>query len=240
MINEMVWEWILNTIRHASDNVYIDIIAVTMLFAILMCLFRYVLLKKRILFGIPDAIFVLSVADMVNSLPTIHKRIHQALSTVTGIILQSSDYLEAFAGTTGSDASTSREVASYLYYVQDREALLNTSPTMMYEHLFSALNKTRRLLFLQDVDGSCFMTVSFLFILSLLFLCFMCIVSLAGNGLKSLPVLFLQGVFFLYAVSWSRGAAVCAIVLWFAEAMIWEMFFAEKAEPKDQNTKENA
>ena len=126
-INDTVWKFLLDLLKPLSDNVAIDILAISILYMIVIMWIRIKRMKLHV-FNITDFIFVTSVGYMVERLPMIHKRIHLALTTVTKIISSSSIYSDAFTHVTNIPVSNTPKVARYLYFLNDHGKLQYTEP----------------------------------------------------------------------------------------------------------------
>ena len=73
-INDTVWKFLLDLLKPLSDNVAIDILAISILYMIVIMWIRIKRMKLHV-FNLTDFIFVTSVGYMVERLPMIHKRI---------------------------------------------------------------------------------------------------------------------------------------------------------------------
>lgn len=160
-INESMWSWIINLCSVITDNVPFAIFLTSFMAAAVCLAFRRKVLKTRRIFGLPEALYVLSVAQMVNRLPMVHERIHTALATTAGLILQSNTYMDTFSRISGVRNVASENIARYLYY-GDLSVFKNAEPSMLYEHLTDTLNETRRLLFFWQVHEKTWVPVLFI------------------------------------------------------------------------------
>ena len=162
-LNEAIWTQIFNFCSALTDNVSLAIFLTSFVAAVLCLAFRRKILKTKRLFGAPEALYILSVSHMVSRLPMVHERIHTALSTTAGIILQSDTYMAAFSQISGINNLTSKKIASYLYF-SDLSAFENAEPDMLYEHLIKTLNDTRDLLFFWQVHEKTWTPVLFILV----------------------------------------------------------------------------
>lgn len=160
-INESMWSRIIDLCSVLTDNVSFAIFLTSFLAAAVCLAFRRKVLKTRRVFGLPEALYVLSVAQMVHWLPMVHERIHTALATTAGIILQSDTYMDTFSRLSGVQYVTSENIVRYLYY-GDLSVFADAEPSMLYEHLTDTLNETRRLLFFWQVHEKTWIPVLFL------------------------------------------------------------------------------
>lgn len=228
-INDTVWKFLLDLLKPLSDNVAIDILAISVLYMIVIMWIRIKRMKLHV-FNITDFIFVTSVGYMVERLPMIHKRIHLALTTVTKIISSSSIYSDAFTHVTNIPVSNTSKVARYLYFLNDYGKLQYTEPMDLYRHLFRTLDKVRKIPLLGNVHEKCFgiLSAMFIFMIAMLVLLFM--INIAKCSIKAILWCFVQGIFLILLTRWSNGAAFCGIMIWFVEEVIY--YFAIELQKK--------
>lgn len=206
-INETAWSVIFDLCCVITDNVSFAIFMTSFLAAALCIALRRKILKTRRVFGLPETLYVLSVAQMVNRLPMVHERIHAALATTAGIILQSNTYMDTFSRISGIRDVTSENIARYLYY-GDLSAFKNAEPPMLYEHLTDTLNETRRLLIFWQVHEKTWVPVLFLMA-----------VLLALMLLKTKMKLWQSIVYYVFQlallvlVTWNNGAFYAAVLV---------------------------
>ena len=234
-INDTVWEFLLNLLKPLSDNVAIDILAISILYMIVIMGIR-IKRNKFHVFNITDFIFVTSVGYMVERLPMIHKRIHLALTTVTNIISSSSIYSDAFTLVTNIPASNTSKAARYLYFLKDHSKLQYTEPIDLYKHLFRTLDKVRKIPLLGGVHEKCFGTFSVMFIFTVAMLILLLLINIAKGSIKSVLWYLVQGTFLIFLTQWNNGAAFCGIIIWFVEEVVY--YFA--TEKENQKVSEKA
>lgn len=234
-INDTVWEFLLNLLKPLSDNVAIDILAISILYMIVIMGIR-IKRNKLHVFNITDFIFVTSVGYMVERLPMIHKRIHLALTTVTDIINSSSIYSDAFEHVTNIPASNTSKAARYLYFLNDHSKLQYTEPIDLYNHLFRTLDKVRKIPLLGSVHEKCFGTFSVMFIFTVAMLILLLLINIAKGSIKSVLWYIVQGTFLIFLTQWNNGAAFCGIIIWFVEEVVY--YFA--TEKENQKVSEKA
>ena len=206
-LNEAIWIRILNICSALTDNVSLAIFLTSFIIAVFCIAFRRKVLKSKRLFGAPEAVYVLSVAHMVSRLPMIHERIHTALSTTAGIILQSNTYMDAFSKISGIQNLTSKKIASYLYF-NDLSAFKNAEPTMLYEHLTNTLNETRDLLFFWQVHEKTWVPVLFI-VAGIL------AVALLWAKMRLIPsiIYYIFQMTLLILVTWNNGAFYATVLV---------------------------
>ena len=228
-INDTVWKFLLDLLKPLSDNVAIDILAISVLYMIVIMWIRFKRMKLHV-FNITDFIFVTSVGYMVERLPMIHKRIHLALTTVTKIISSSSIYSDAFTHVTNIPVSNTSKVARYLYFLNDHGKLQYTEPMDLYRHLFRTLDKVRKIPLLGNVHEKCFGTLSAMFIFMIAMLGLLFMINIAKCSIKAILWCFVQGIFLILLTRWNNGAAFCGIMIWFVEEAIY--YFVTELQKK--------
>lgn len=226
--NDAAWSQLLGFFGGLYDNVLFNILEMTAVYFILIVCLRIFIFKKKTAFSFVDFGYVLSVAYMVERLPMIHHRIHLALSTVSGIILQSSSYSDAFFHTTGIEAKSSKVIAEYLYYCTDQSTLLQTEPADMYLHLFRTLDQTRGMSFLGEVHQNCFGKWNVLFIITVAVMVIMFLIAITRINKKEILWYCIQAAFILYIAGRNNGALICALILWVLESSVMEIMFPEE------------
>lgn len=206
-INESMWSRIIDLCSVLTDNVSFAIFLTSFLAAAVCLAFRRKVLKTRRIFGLPEALYVLSVAQMVHRLPMVHERIHTALATTSGIILQSDTYMDTFSRISGVQDVTSKNIARYLYY-SDLSVFADAEPSMLYEHLTDTLNETRRLLFFWQVQEKAWTPVFFLMAVLLALMLFQ-----AKMKLWQSIVYYIFQLALLVLVTWNNGAFYAAVLV---------------------------
>lgn len=194
-----------------TDNVSLAIFLTSFIAAALCLIFRRKLLKTKRLFGVPESLYVLSVAHMVSRLPMIHERIHTALSTTAGIILQSNTYMDTFQQISGIQDLTSKNIASYLYF-NDLSVFKHAEPNMLYEHLTKTLNETRSLLFFWEVHEK-------IWIPALIIMAVVLAVLLIWEKMEMTPsiIYYIIQMALLIFVTWNNGALYAAVLVFIFE-----------------------
>ena len=222
-INETIWVHILNFCSAITDNVSLAIFLTSFVAAVLCLAFRRKILKTKRLFGAPEAIYILSVSHMVSRLPMIHERLHTALSTTAGIILQSNTYMETFSRISGINNLTSKQIASYIYF-SDLSVFENAEPAMLYEHLVKTLNEIRGLLFFWQVHEKTWTPVLFILVGVLALV-------LVRIKMKLLPAIlyYIFQLAVLILTIWNNGAFYAAALI-----IIFEIGLTEILEIKIQ------
>lgn len=238
-INDTVWEFLLNLLKPLSDNVAIDILAISILYMIVIMGIR-IKRNKLHVFNITDFIFVTSVGYMVERLPMIHKRIHLALTTVTGIISSSSIYSDAFTHVTNIPASNTSKAARYLYFLKDHSKLQYTEPMDLYKHLFRTLDKVRKIPLLGNAHEKAFGTFSAMFIFVIVMLILLLLINIAKCSTKMILWCFVQGIFLILLTRWNNGATLCGIIIWFVEEVIYYFFAESETNKKDRKISEKS
>lgn len=206
-INESIWGWIFNLFSVLTDNVSFAIFMTSFVVAAVCIAFRRKIIKTRRVFGLPELLYILSVAQAVNRLPMVHERIHTSLVTTSGIILQSNTYMDTFSRISGVRTITSENIARYLYY-GDLSVFENAEPSMLYDHLTNTLNETRSLLFFWQVHEKTWVPILFL-IVGLLVL----MLLQAKMKLWKSIIFYIFQLAMLFLVTWNNGALYAAILL---------------------------
>lgn len=206
-INETAWSVIFDLCSVITDNVSFAIFMTSFLAAALCIALRRKILKTRRVFGLPETLYVLSVGQMVNRLPMVHERIHAALATTAGIILQSNTYMDTFSRISGIRDVTSENIARYLYY-GDLSVFENAEPSMLYEHLTDTLNETRSLMFFWQVHEKTWVPVLFLMsgLLALMLL-------QAKMKIWQSIIYYIFQLALLVLVTWNNGAFYAALLV---------------------------
>lgn len=151
----------------------------------------------------------------------IHALIHatnEDVSTVSGIILSSNEYMSSFKETTGLIPKSNAQISKYLYYTKDYSGLLKTEPEELYKHLFETLKHIRKIPIIGDVQGS---SVSML-VLSVIVCMVIClIVSIGRNGTYYYAAYVVKALALLLANHWlTNGAVLSMCFLWLTEEII--------------------
>lgn len=231
--NDSIWHMLLKLLSNISDNVYIDILIVSIIVAVVITYIHLKAEEKRgthlPVFGPFSMVLSLSVAYMVERLPMIHERIHRALGTTVGIIQSSEHYMQAFTEASGIVPKQSSDIASFLYFLSEsnrKKWICN--PEELYDSLFRTLAKTKELLFLPDVSYSCFAELSVFFIISVFVILMMgFVVTERKNGQYDKFRIFfyiIQSAFLIYTTSLCNGAVFCAVTLWITEELLYAAF----------------
>ncbi len=216
--NDTLWIYILNLCNIVSDNVAYSIMMTTILFVGIMYIIRRKIFKSNSIFFLPEFTYILSVSYMVERLPLIHTRIHKALSTIAGILLQSEDYMHGFVTVSKLDNPNSKKIAQYLYY-SHADIFTNTYPNELYEHLFETLNDIRRIFF---IFGNVHEATWIYPVLG--FVILICIIQLCQkNTYKDFIILSLQVLFLIYISTVNNGAVLAAIILYSMQLLILGM-----------------
>lgn len=227
-MNDVVWGFILDVLSKTTDNVALNILFVTCLFLIIMSVLRHKWHFPE--FFIPEFLYLLSVANMVERLPMIHSRIHTALQTTSQIILSSESYLNPFQIVSGITSTKSVDIASYLYFLKEPDAFKAVRPQMLYEHLFQTLEETRRCLCV-DVHNVCFGTIGF--VLPCVFIGIfglILILCVHPEYRKRRILLFLiQASILMYLSTRNYGAMLAAMFLWFMEFILSYVVFEDRS-----------
>ena len=122
VLNDIIlefWKVIFKILKPLTDNVAFAIIAASALFLMLVIIIRFVYVGFYHSLCLTDILFIYGVNYMVSMLPKIHVRLHTALSTVSGIILSSNEYMSSFKETTGLIPKSNAQISKYLYYTKD-------------------------------------------------------------------------------------------------------------------------
>ena len=226
-LNDKMWKILLSITSNISDNVYIQILVITVLFTLLWFITSYIIQNKfnKILipFGPISMLFCISIGYMIERLPMIHARLHRALSISSSVIESSKTYLTAFEHSANLSVSNSTDIVSHLYFMNEieREAW-KCNPMELYESLFRTFDKIRGGWILSDVHLPSFGTLSILFISCILLIFLMgFIVTISTNNKYRFVLYILQSIFLIYTTSVSNGAFVCAAILWMIEEIIY-------------------
>lgn len=140
-INQSVWSVFFRTSHFFNDNVAFAIVIFSIFFGVLFSL----LIRKKKYLGVLDGIYLFSVYDMLNKLPLIHTRIHNALASVSSIIMMSDSYQQSFYQATGIFPRKTSEIVYYLYSRTPKQLseMGTIHPTMLYQKLYSTFQKCR-------------------------------------------------------------------------------------------------
>ena len=229
-INRTIWKIIFRLFDPVSDNVWLVIGLTAFLFSGIMLFVRWKLKIRTYVFLLPEWIVTISTAYMIHRLPMVHERLQLALSTVSGIILESSTYQEAFQSVTGLANLTGERIASCLYFASEP---FYPEPTVMYEHLFGTLDQIRKAPVLGEIHEACFGIVTPLFIACIGFIILAGIFTCLKGGTRFRFLVFLaQAAFLLACTFFYNGAAFCALILWASEFLISEAHFFSNTSEK--------
>lgn len=222
-LNNAIWKFIFRLFDPVTDNVWLVIALFAFMAAGIMLFIRWKLKKCTYVFLLPEWLFTISVGYMIHRLPMIHERLSLALSTVSGIILQSDTYQESFQKVTGLTELTGEKIASHLYF--SKKAIF-PEPKVMYEHLFHTLEQIREAPILGEIHEVCFSTITPLFIGCIVFILFAGVLTVFKTGTRFRFLVFaVQTLFLLSCTLFYNGAAFCALLLWASELLISEAFF---------------
>lgn len=224
-LNNLIWKCIFQLFEPVTDNVWLVIVLSAFVASGIMLFVRWKLKKCTYVFLLPEWIMTISVGYMIHRLPIVHDRLNLALSTVSGIILQSSTYQKSFQEVTGLTELTKEKIASNLYFSEDAILL---DPTVMYEHLFQTLDQIRKAPVLGQVHEECFGSPTPIFIGCIAFIFLAGILTIFKSGTRFRFWIFaLQTIFLISCTAIYNGAAFCALILWASELLISEVFSRE-------------
>lgn len=221
VLNDIIlefWKVIFKILKPLTDNVAFAIIAASALFLMLVIIIRFVYVGFYHSLCLTDILFIYGVNYMVSMLPKIHVRLHTALSTVSGIILSSNEYMSSFKETTGLIPKSNAQISKYLYYTKDYSGLLKTEPEELYKHLFETLKHIRKIPIIGDVQGS---SASMLVLSVIVCLIICLIVSIGRNGTYYYAAYVVKALALLLANHWlTNGAVLSMCFLWLTEEII--------------------
>lgn len=219
-INNTIWKGIFQLFDPVTDNVWIILMLTAFLFSAAMLMVRKKRKKSDYVFLVPEWVFCASAGYMIHRLPMIHERLQLALSTVSGIILESQTYQEAFKNTTKVTDLTGGNIASFLYF---SDSPVYPEPSAMYEHLFQTLDQIRKVPVLGQVHEACFGSVNPLFIGCIAFILLSGILTISKSGTRFRFLVFAaQSAFLISCTIFYSGAAFCALILWASELLLSE------------------
>lgn len=223
-INNTIWKCIFKIFDPVTDNVWLVLIFCSFLFAGAMLVIRWKRGKSDV-FLLPEWLFCVSAGYMIHRLPMVHDRLQLALSTVSGIILESETYQEAFKSVFSLSDLTGEKIASTLYFASTP---FYPEPSVMYEHLFGTMDQIRNIPVLGEVHKACFGTATPLFVSCVVVLCIAGIFMFLKNGTRfRFVIYFFQSVVLLICTVTYGGAALCAIILWTTELFLSEALLKE-------------
>ena len=244
-INDVIWKHILSAYSIITDNVYFVILMTSVVFGIIMVIFKVYLYNKfdwKVdTFGPISLLFTLSVGYMVERIPMIHERMNLALGTVSDIIQSSDTYSSAFEAASHIDAYKSVDIASYLYNLPEaaRESWA-CGPKMLYDSLFRTFDDIRGGWILPDVHQSSTGIVG-IGIMVLVIVLITCIVLLATKKESDHKLPFLNSSFIMndflmicFALL-NNGAVMCAIILWIFDKVCVCFLTSGNTESKSRN-----
>lgn len=208
-INDAVWKALFRITDTATDNVAAVIYITAFLLAILLFAAR----RKRTY--LPEFLYAASVGYMVERLPMIHERIHTALATTAGIILQSADYTRSFEAVSGLTNVSSKDIASYLYFCTDRKLV---QPEALYTHFFRTMDKTRNLFFLGAVHETSVFWVVLLLLVG--------VAAVVYLGKTPFTRMVLAGTVIYTLTAGNNGAMFGCALLFFLEIVLENIFRA--------------
>lgn len=223
--NDSIWRGIFRFFYPITDNVYLVILFVSILFALITFLISYIVKKKWNIhfmsFGLLSMLMIYSIGYMTQRLPMVHPRMQRSLAITSNIIAASNEYKSSFEETSGIQIETELDIATYLYYLPEKERLLwNAQPEQLYDSLFSTFDQIRGGFFLNDVNITCYGEKNFSFILVptvLLMIGFNILFERREKFISCIIIFFLQCGFILYITTYSSGAALGAICMWLTE-----------------------
>lgn len=221
--NDKIWKVLLHYTSNLTDNVYIQIIVLTVFVCVLWFVLNYFLQYKRnklfIPFGPISMLFCMSTGYMIDRLPMIHERLHRALSISSSVIESSKTYLMSFERSANIVVNSSSDIVTYLYFLDEIERKTWTcNPSELYESLFRTFDKIRGGFILPDVHLSSFGTLSIPFILCIFIIIIMGIIIFCSSTNKyRLAFYILQSLFLIYTTSISNGTFFAATLLWVSE-----------------------
>lgn len=227
-INDNLWKVLFELMKPISDNVGINIILISVLVGVSLSFSRLIIFKQRAYsFGPLDYLVTLSVSYAVNRLPIIHHRMNTILSTVSGIISSSNDYLSVFQNSTNIITDKTRDIATFFYYLpQDKYSFWKQkNPTELYQRMLDSMNDIRSIGVAQIHEKS-FGTFSFMFILVISIV----IIAFFVNCETTVKMLFfiIRATFLIYTTTLNNGATLCALLLWGVETVIIQTFNSKK------------
>lgn len=200
-----------------TDCVPMIFIAISGLLAILFFIFRKKILHRTYAFGLVELPVLLSIHYVTIHLPRLHNRIHLALNTTAGIILQSSDYLKEFQSISGIQKVTNQSIARYLYYLNDTNVFSDVVPKQLYYHFFKTLKETRGFWGFLEVQKKSMVLTVFL----ILFLFCAIIYDLQKRAYFHM---FLLSLLILFVFIFENGILLSIFIFLFLEYVFAQMF----------------
>ena len=164
---------------------------------------RYRLKKFHVLpyFGIAEAAFLMSVKEMAENLPVIHKRLNRALRTYVDVFKNYPDYAQEYIRQTGDGELTGGGIARYIYNLSE-----SGEDDFLYPRMYRMIHSIRGCV---DAPADTMVWV----LSAAILLAALAAVMLAGNFPALVPFAF-RGGMLVYSACAGKGMFMACVIVW--------------------------